>query len=298
MGKVIADYWERILFRPVSLRLLTVLRVTTFLFPLYLLASRYFEYLGLVPEDYFWQRIGTKWFSQLVWFQPSPAVIHIVHLLTMAACLSAVCGVAVRQTALVASFGLLFLNNLQQVMTTGDAEVVPYAVAMWLFVVLDPRFHRPLWREFWANDNIDECDRPPAFPFVLLQCLFVSIYFVNGWIKLPYFQQWVYAGAVQDYVYNWNQLTPLIDPLWQPSWTKLLPASMWGAMGAATLFFEVTTPVLLKYRRLIWIWWLPLAGMHLMIWATLTTSFLLFPILFFVSFLPFLFRDEPQGERR
>jgi hypothetical protein len=185
------------------------------------------------------------------------------------------------------SFTALFLNNLQALATSSDWDVVPVCLALWTLVFVDPELHPRAWP--FARDRRTREPRAaaPSFPFVLLVWMFVSLYFVNGAVKLPHWREWVVEPGIFRDAASWNRMNPLLHNWWWWIESLGIPPFVWSLFGAATIAVELTTPVLVIAPRAMWLWWPALAFMHLAVFALLGVSFLLLPALFLLVLLPF-----------
>lgn len=277
-------------------RYMTSFRVVVFGSTLYLLLSRYYDYLALVPPEYVAAKAGRAWFTKLLWWAPSEGGIVALQALAILACALGALGVLVRQAAVVGSFATLSLLNLQETVAELDYDAVLCAVAMWTLVLVDPRVHGVPWRRA-RSGPAGPAPPCPAFPFRLLLHVFVALYCANGLIKLPFWREWVLEPGVLVDARNWNEMSPFFASPWPAVRALGLPDGLWQVLGALTILFESTAPLLLWFPRLMLIWWPVLTAMHVGIWVLLDFNFLLAPLLLLVTLLA-LWPRPARGEAR
>jgi len=140
-----------------------------------------------------------------------------------------------------------------------------------------------VYRSFYAPEMTIH-----AFPFRILQLYLVMILVLNGISKLPYWKMWVLQPFVYDDAKNWNELSPFLASKWDWVETFKEQKIFWKSLGLLVIAIEIV-PLLLLWNpnHLIWIW--PLLfffflGNHLL----RTTSFLILPWMFLISFLPWV----------
>jgi len=75
--------WNDVWYQKVSPTHLLIFRMGTFLFPIYWLVSRYFDYLAFLPKDYLNHKFEEWGFSMMIWFFPNLLGIHVLYALTL-----------------------------------------------------------------------------------------------------------------------------------------------------------------------------------------------------------------------
>lgn len=278
-------FWNFFWFRPIHLYYLLILRVTTFICPLYLIASRHYHYIDDLPESYFWSFYKHTKFEMLMWFPPSDHVILVIQAAVILCCIVGTLGVCVPKAALISAIGISYLNNLQVPITTTDAEIMPYIASLFIFSVLKPDLHisfSDVTKGLYKPRDLSA----PAYPFILIQLLYGIIYYTNGKIKLDVGWEWMELTGVYAHGYHWNIISPYLDSSWHmmrnwPDWFFLLG-------GVTTIYFELTAPIAILFTRLMWIIWPISFVMHGLIYLMCTTSFLMFPVLYLACFMPFI----------
>jgi hypothetical protein len=145
-----------VLFETGDGRFLTLLRAVLFSLPMYMLCSRYYGYLHLVPEELVESRYPGKHLSTLTPFQVETVPFAAIHVTAVIACLTGIVGILPAVSALAAAFGIIVLNNYYFTTSSSDAEVAPYVIGLFVFASLDPSFSTPLWSELAGQSG------PPA----------------------------------------------------------------------------------------------------------------------------------------
>jgi hypothetical protein len=272
------------LFASVKGFYLTLLRITVFGLPLYLLLSRFYTHLGNIPTHYFESQYRGKRLSTLTYARPEQVPFNLIYLLSLVSCVTGLVGVTPAISAVIASFAIIILNNYYSSVTTSDLEVLPYVIGMWTFAVLPATTTVPLWTELGSTT----APSAPSFPFRVLQIYLCTALFLNGLTKIPFWKEWVIEKGVFEDAQNWNILSPYLDTYWKKvAYTKEFPY-VWEMFGVLAIVIEIGAAIPLVYPRLALFGGFGLTGLMIGNHLLRSTSFLLFPGIYFAMFSPWL----------
>lgn len=271
-----------VLFETGNGSFLTILRVVLFSLPMYMLSSRYYRYLRLVPEELVKSRYSGKRLSTLTPFQVETVPFAAIHVTAVIACLTGILGIFPAVSALAAAFGIVILNNYYFTTSTSDAEVAPYVIGLFVFASLDPSFSIPLWSELAGQ----EAPPTPFYPFLLLQIYLAVVFFTNGLIKVPYWREWVVRKGTYYDADVWNTLSPYLDTWWSSARPFRRVPLVWQTLGFLTIVVEVGAVLPLFYPRTLFVIWPVTVAFFLGNHLLRSTSFLLFPWIYGACFLP------------
>lgn len=283
-GSILFDFLDWYLFSSIDGIFLTIFRIVVFGTPLYLLLSRYYGHLQSVPDWYFASQYQGKRASTLTLFSPSKVPISIIYPVALLSCMTGVLGVFPAISAVLASFSITVLNNYYSSVTTSDLEVLPYVVGMWTFAVLPATTTIPLWTELGTTAT----PVAPSFPFRVLQLYLCTALFFNGVTKVPFWREWVNEKGVFYDARNWNALSPYLDTHWSLVESTEDTPYVWEILGVLAIVIEIGAAIPLFYPPLALLGGLGLFGLMVGNHLLRSTSFLLFPAIYFAMFLPWL----------